>query len=334
MKLKVEGLRFKVNKAMLWLVAIALLSTTNWQLATAQQATPSISVVLRADSTNLNMGDPIQVSLSVKHAKGQQVVLPTVADTLGSMEVSSASGIDTSAIGNDITLVRTYTVAAYDSGTYHAGPVQVLYKSSTGSTDTAYSNVLYFAVTTLDVDTTKPIMDIKPPLEVPYVWQEFTYYIIGGALLLVLLIAAYFLYQFYKKNKPVVQERYKPKDAAHVWARKELKKLEEEQLWQKGEVKQYYSRLTEILRLYLEYRYGWMGIESTTEELEAEVSMYDINAVAKGLMFETLRTADLVKFAKMLPMPDVHTKSLQNVRQFVEMTALIENDKDNKSNVR
>jgi hypothetical protein len=334
MKLKVEGLRLKVSKAMLWLVAIAFLSTINSQQATAQQTTASVSVILRADSTELNMGDPVQVSLTIKHPKGTQITFPAIGDTLGSMEVSSASGIDTSAIGNDITLLRTYTVAAYDSGTYHAGPVQVLYKSSTGSTDTAYSNVLYFAVATLDVDTTKPIMDIKPPLEVPYVWQEFAYHILGGALLLVLLIAAYFLYQFYKKNKPVVEERYKPKDAAHVWARKELKKLEEEQLWQKGEVKHYYSRLTEILRLYLEYRYGWMGIESTTEELEAEVGMYDINTVAKGLMFETLRTADLVKFAKMLPMPDVHTKALQNVRQFVEMTALIENDKDNKSNVR
>lgn len=326
MRLKIKSLKLKVGKPFILMVmATLMLSTVN-----SQQTTPSISVVLRADSTKLNMGEPVNVSLSIKHPKNVVVLFPTVADTLGNMEVSSASAIDTSAEGENIMFTRTYAVAAYDSGTYHAGPVAVVYKNANGNNDTALSNTLSFSVLTLDVDTTKPIKDIKPPLEIPYVWQEFTYHIIGGSLLLVLLIAAYFLYQFYKKNKPVVQERYKPKDAAHIWARKELKKLEEEQLWQKEEVKQYYSKLTEILRLYLEYRYGWLAIESTTEELEAEAGMYDINAVAKALMLETLRTADLVKFAKLLPMPDVHVKALQNVRQFVEMTAQVENEKDTK----
>lgn len=317
MKLKVESLRFKVGKAVLWLMAIVLLSTINWQLATAQ-----VSVLLRADSTDLNMGDPVQISLSIKHPKGTQFTFPTVGDTIGSMEVSSASAIDTSAEGNNTVLTRKYIIAAYDSGTYHAGPVQVLYKNSTGGNDTIYSNVIDFTVNTLDVDTTKPIKAIKPPLEVPYVWHEFTYYIIGGVLLLVLLITAFFLYRFYKKNKPAEEKRYRPKESAHAWARRELKKLEDEQLWQKDEVKKYYSRLTEILRLYVEYRFHWMAIEETTEEMQAEVHKYGINDVGKALMFETLRTADLVKFAKMLPAPDVHSKALQNVRQFVEMTAL------------
>lgn len=318
MSLKVECLKLKDGRPFLLMVAAVLfLSTINCQLVTAQ-----VSALLRADSIELIMGDPVQVSLTIKHPNGAQVTFPIVDDTLGSMEVSSISAIDTSTEGNNTILTRKYMLAAYDSGEYHAGPVQVLYKDKVGGADTFYSNVIDFTVTTLDIDTTKPIKAIKPPLEVPYVWQEFTYCIIGGVLLLAVLVAGFFLYRIYKKNKPAEEKRYRPKESAHAWARRELKKLEEEQLWQKGEVKKYYSRLTEILRLYLEYRFYWMAIESTTEEMQVEVHKYGINDVGKALMFETLRTADLVKFAKLLPAPDVHTQALQNVRQFVEMTAL------------
>jgi hypothetical protein len=78
------------------------------------------------------------------------------------------------------------------------------------------------------------------------------------------------------KRKPLVIERPKPRDPAHIWAKKELKKLEEEKLWQKEEIKLYYSQLTYILRMYLEYRYNWLALESTTEKISEEISAYDI----------------------------------------------------------
>lgn len=321
------GYMLDVNRLCLFAL-ICILSTGNMQLATAQ----SVSATLRVDSTEIMIGDPVHVNLSIKYSKGLQPTWPAITDTLGNMEVFEVSKLDTITDANSITLSRTYTVSAYDSGTYHAGPVQVLYKNSAGIIYTLYSNEEIITVTTLDVDTTKPIKAIKPPLEVPYVWQEFTYHIIGISGLIVLLIIGYLLWKRYKNNKPVAEERPRPKEPAHVWARKELKKLEEEKLWQNDNVKQYYSRLTDILRLYLEYRYNWQAIESTTEEITAELPNYDINSVGKNLMLDTLRAADLVKFAKMMPAPDANTKAMDNVKQFVELTAQVEavNEVNNK----
>lgn len=304
-----------------------ILSIGLMQRATAQ----SVSATLRVDSTEIMIGDPVHVNLSVKYSKGTLVTLPNIKDTIGNMEVSEASKLDTIIEGNSITLSRTYTVSAYDSGEYHAGPVQVLYKNRLGLIDTLFSNQEIVTVNTLDVDTTKPIKAIKTPLEVPYKWQEFTYYIIGGAGLIIALLIGYLLWRRYKKNKPAVEERPRPKEPAHVWARKELKKLEEEKLWQNDNVKQYYSRLTDILRLYLEYRYDWQAIESTTEEITAELPKYEINDIGKNLMLDTLRAADLVKFAKMMPAPDANTKAMDNVKQFVEMTALVEENNEAKN---
>lgn len=290
----------------------------------------SISATLKADSNEITIGDHLKIRLTVKHSKDLKVSLPRLVDTLGSMEIVSDSKTDTLTEGNNIELSKLYTVSAYDSGEFHAGPFKVYFTTSTGIMDSLLSNEVPVTVNTLEVDTSKPIKPIKAPLEIPYTWQEFTYYIIAGTALLVLLVAAWLLWKRYKKNKPAVVERPKPKDPAHVWAKKELKKLDEEKLWQKDEVKLYYSRLTDILRMYLEYRYEWLALESTTEEISAEIDKYAINDVAKKLLLDTLRSADLVKFAKMLPAPDANNKAMEQARNFVDVTALTETKPEDK----
>jgi hypothetical protein len=213
-----------------------------------------------------------------------------------------------------------YTVSAYDSGDFHAGPVIVYFKNSTGIVDSVLTNDIQITAGAPAVDLDKPFKDIKAPLEVPYSWREFVPYIIGLAVLLVAIIAGIILYRKYRNNKPVVVERPKPKDPPHIWARKELKKLEEEKLWQKDEVKQYYSRLTDVLRMYLEYRYDWFALESTTEEIEAELPKYKLKDKACESLLAILRAADLVKFAKMIPMPDANIKAMENAYKFIDFT--------------
>lgn len=289
-----------------------------------------VSATLRADSTQIQIGDHLNIRLTVKHPNNLVVPLPVVADTLGNLELVSVSKIDTSTEADKKILSQLYTVSAYDSGEYHAGPVKVYFKNSTGELDSVLSNDIPVLVNTLDVDTTKPFKAIKAPLDVPYSWREFIYYIIGGVLLLIAIVAGILLYKKYKKQKPVVVERPKPKDPAHIWARKELKKLEEEKLWQGDQVKLYYSRLTDILRLYLEYRYNWFALESTTEEIQNEIANYNLKEKAKENLLSILRAADLVKFAKMIPMPDANIRAMESAYKFIDFTEPNENKEEKK----
>jgi hypothetical protein len=189
-----------------------------------------------------------------------------------------------------------------------------------GGVDSVLSNDIPVFVSTLPVDTTRPFKPIKAPLAVPFSWREFLPYIIGAILILILLIALFVLYLRYQKQKPVTPARALPKDPAHIWARKELKKLEDEKLWQKGQVKLYYSRLTDILRLYLEYRFKWLALESTTEEIEADIDNYNMKEKAKENLLKILRTADLVKFAKMLPDPENNINAMESAGKFIDFT--------------
>ena len=286
-----------------------------------QTSYSQFSASLRADSSQIRIGDFLKIRLSVSHPLHQDVSFPVIKDTLGNLEVISVSSIDTSVQQDKKILSQLFTVSAYDSGEFHAGPVGIFFKGSNGDLDSVFSNDVAVLVNTLNVDTAKPFKPIKAPLDVPYSWREFLPYIIGGFWLIVLIaVAAYFMWREQKKKKPVVYERPRPKDPAHIWARKELKKLEEEKLWQQDQVKIYYSRLTNILRLYLEYRYGWYAMESTTEEIQDEVGGYNLKEKAKENLFSILRTADLVKFAKLQPMPDVNIKSMVSAYKLIDFT--------------
>ena len=54
-------------------------------------------------------------------------------------------------------------------------------------------------------------------------------------------------------------------------SKKQIRQLEEAQLWQNNQAKQYYFRLSEIIREYLESRYGFLALESTTPEVLREI---------------------------------------------------------------
>ena len=284
-------------------------------------AQTTVSAILTADSNHILIGDHLNVKLTLKHPAGLKIAMPVVKDSVGNMAFISASKIDTVNEPTLQTYSQTYIISAFVSGQFHAGPIAVPFKNSTGATDTLFSNIVVVNVNTVPVDTMMPIKPIKGPLAVPYAWQEFVLYVLGALLLLLLIIGGIILYEKYTREKPGVSNaRPIPKDPAHIWARKELKKLEDDKLWQKDQAKLYYSRLTEILRLYLEYRFSWLALESTTGEIENAINNYQMKEKAKDNLLQILRAADLVKFAKLLPAPEANIKAMESAYKFIDLT--------------
>ena len=295
-----------------------------WSAAAAQD----ITATLKADSNHIVIGDFLKATLTVRFPNDYKVVMPAPADTVGKMEWVRSSKVDTSLADHYLTLSQVYTVSAYDSGKFRLGPQQIVYKNPAGVIDTLLTDSVLVSVTTLPVDTTKAIKPIKSPLKVPYSWNEFIPYFIGVGVAALIAVALIYYLRRRKKKPPVVIERPKPRDPPHLWAKKELKKLEEEKLWQKDRVKEYYSRLTDILRLYLEYRFRWFALESTTEEISGRIGDYDIGEEAREKLHAILASADLVKFAKLLPVPNENDQAMRNAVSFVELTAQAETRKE------
>ncbi|MCY7410759.1 MAG: hypothetical protein LH473_10830 [Chitinophagales bacterium] len=294
----------------------------------------NISATLKADSTHILIGDFLNLKLNINFSNDLIVSMPKVTDSIGHMELVKASTIDTSINNNSTTLSQSFIVSAYDSGNYFAGPQKIYFKTKSGAIDSLITDSILITVRTIAVDTSKAFKPIKPPLEVPYSWQEFIPLYIGGFILVASIIALILYVRYRRKNrKPKIIERPKPKDLPHVWARRELKKLEEEKLWQQDEVKKYYSRLTDILRLYLEYRFNWLALESTTEEIKEQINSYSMNVEAKNLLLKMLSNADMVKFAKIIPAPATNIKSVESAFHFIDLTEQKDLKTEEKINV-
>src|SRR5690606_308477 len=100
-------------------------------------------------------------------------------------------------------------------------------------------------VQTVPVDTTKPFKPIKGIMAVETSWQDYIWWIAGGILALVAIgLIVYFL----RRKKPAIPPPPPAPQPAHERALQQLEALEREALWQGGEVKAYYVRLTDILR--------------------------------------------------------------------------------------
>lgn len=279
-----------------------------------------VTASLKADSTQIQIGDHLKLHLAVKGPKNFVAAWDAHAPLIGTMESVGWTTGKADTVQNFVIMSQDIIVSAYDSGEFHAGPVPVYVKNNRNLWDTIYTEDVLVTVTSFDVDTAKPFKPIKAPLEVKYLWSEFLYYYIFGALVLITVIVWILLIRKFSKIQVQSVRRPRPKDPAHIWARKELKKLEDDKLWQQGQVKLYYSRLTDIIRLYLEFRFNWNAMESTTDEIADEISKYQINDVAKNLLLEVLRGADLVKFAKMIPEAGVNTKAMNGAVDFIEVT--------------
>ena len=101
------------------------------------------------------------------------------------------------------------------------------------------------------------------------------------------------------------------------WALEELNKLEAKGLWQNGKAKAYFSELDEILKIFLERKFGLKALESTAEELIVKIKPLCKEERHFNNLKNSLRLSAMVKFARQQSLPEENVQALDAVRDFV-----------------
>ncbi|MBE0678480.1 MAG: hypothetical protein IH592_06920 [Bacteroidales bacterium] len=286
-----------------------------------------IKVTSSPDTAIILIGDQTRFTVTAKIPAGTPAELNTVTDTLaGKIIILSRSPRDTvlSSDGN-LTITDRYLVTAFDSGAYTIPPFYAEMVSG-DSLLRYYSDYSFLTVLRPDVtppDTTDVIFDIIGPRSAPVTFAEVLPWLV---IALIAGIVLFVLARFLPRNplrrfvRPAA-----PPEPADVIALRELKALMDEELWQKGEVKEYYSRLSDITRRYIDNRYGISSPELTTDET---VRMLQKAAVTTGgqmsLVKDLLSLSDMVKFAKYVPDSGLHEKYHADAVRFVKETRVAE----------
>jgi len=266
-----------------------------------------VSVTAAFDTSRIFIGDQINFSVTIDQPSGLKLSIPLLRDSLTrKVEILSGPLIDTAEIDADkIRITEKYLVTSFDSGFYMVDPIFAEIADS-GGVKRFYSDYSILEVARVKLtppDTSAKIFDIVGPQRAPLTLGEILPWVLMAFLT---AAAVWLILRLIKKFKKTRKEIIEPAitEPAHVIAFRELEKLRGEKLWQAGEIKKYYTRLTEIIRQYLENRFKVYSLELTTSEtLEALVRSGFRKNESYNLLKSVLTAADLVKFAKYKPDP-------------------------------
>lgn len=287
---------------------------------------PARGQLIRVESLvsrdSLLIGEQIDYILRIDADRELEFILPAIQDTLSStLEVISRFPADTAVVEGRTVVEQRFTITGFEAGSQIVPSQEVLYRRG-GSLDTARSMPLIINLYDPPVDTTQLIKPIKPPINTPLSFREVLPWAAAGLGGLFLVGAAWwFIRRYLRRKKDPEGFSSKPMEPAHVIAFRELDRLKKEKLWDRGEVKQYYTRLTEITRHYIEQQYAIPAMESTTEEiLHAFSQANPDDSLLDEILKELLELADLVKFAREDPLPVDNQTNLNNAYIFVQKT--------------
>lgn len=288
--------------------------------AGAQNARPTVKAELSADSVAI--GDQITLSVEVTKDIVQRIDFPTFENGMMSerIEVLHEQGPDTlSRDGRVVKLLKRYLLTTFDEGIYPLGRFPVLYADK-NIIDTLYSaDSLVFQVGTFAIDSTSALRDIKMPRKVPVKFGEFSLYLLWALLGLAAAVALVWVVWRKWRRKPVFGHA-KPQDPPHVVAIRELEALHHQKVWQNNKHKLYYTRLTDIIREYIDGRYGVGAMEMTSDKILESLREYGLSQKSFEDLSRLLSTADLVKFAKHIPDVEENENAYTDAYYFVEET--------------
>jgi hypothetical protein len=287
----------------------------------------SVSVEATIHPIDILIGEQTQVKVTATMKEGSVAVFPVYKPTepiIPGVEVLASEDQGVHATDNGyVERSVVYTLTSFDDTLYYLPPFVVNvdgkpYKSKS----------LALKVLTVEVDTLHPEQFFGPKSvqDNPFLWSEWKSPFWLSVLLLVLMAVGYYLYLRFRDNKPIIATiRIVKRLLPHQKAMKEIEELRVERKGMGDDSqesqKEYYTKLTDTLRRYIEERYGFSAMEMTSTEI-IERLMKAPDSKSLDELRQLFQTADLVKFAKYSTLINENDANLMSAIEFINETKL------------
>jgi hypothetical protein len=289
------------------------------------------SISAELDTNVIKLGGQTKLRLRVEHTKDVTVAFPEFKDSIAAhIEIVEEHKLDTVSekVTTFIKTEKSYTITSFDSGYWVIPSIRVIMNNDTSKF--LETEPVMLEVKGVTLDPMKEENDIKEPLSLPITWKEIL--MIAGIILLIIgIISGVSLYLlFFRKKKMKITELFQPKPfSAHEKALGLLEQLRKKKLWENNQVKLYHSELTDIIRGYIDERFGVSSPEQVSDEtLAAMIDKVDESTFMK--LKQMLLLADMVKFAKAQPLPNENELSMNHGVDFVNVTKAVEIKEEKK----
>lgn len=280
-----------------------------------------VRVEARVDKEEVFIGDRVRYSIDVFSKKpGLEVEFPQAEGRFGEFVAGSAQReISRWPFAEERRSIE-YILTSYEPGSRVIEPLSVRVRFPGGQWREIKTGRVAVAVRSVlagrkDVND---IRDIKDPLALRESRLRAVALIVAG-FAAAWALAALLIRKIRSRGERIV---IRP---AHEIAYEELRDIKNRGLIAQGKSKEYFTRLSNCIRRYLENRFSLRAPEMTTEEFLGSVRESGfLTSVQKALLKEFLSGCDMVKFAKYGPAHEEIESSFQTAKSFVDQTKTVE----------
>lgn len=272
------------------------------------------------DSIAILIGQQARMTLAVTARHDAKIVWPRFKPSqflVPGVEVVEQHDGEVTEVDGMTKVSHVYTLTSFDEKLYAIPALTVKVDGRTFK-----GSQLALKVLTVPVDTLHP-NQFFPPKDVqdnPFLWSEWRMVFWLSIVVVMLCLLTGYLYVRLKKNKPIIARikivRHVP---AHQKALHEIEEIKASHMANSENQKEYYTRLTDTLRKYIEERFGFNAMEMTSNEIICRLRE---TGDQKGIdeLHELFETADLVKFAKHNALINENDLNLVNAAKFIDET--------------
>jgi len=296
-----------------------------------------VAMQVWAEPGGVTVGQRVKLTIEVTALAGVEVRMPQLKGTVGAFAVRAAHTPPDVPEGGRRRFTHTYELDTFATGDVEIPAVSIGFTDRRPEADETGQGVegelagepLTIRVSSVLAGNEQPadFRDIKSPVDVPVDsplaarWLLWTTVIAAAAAAIVIVV----LLARRRKHKAAAERIVPP----HEWASAQLVALAEEQLIEQSRFHEFYFRLTDIVRQYIERRFSIMAPEQTTNEFLLQTRTSPVlTDEHRELLGGFLRAADMVKFARHQPTADEAERAFAGARTFVDETAPPEPDSE------
>ena len=281
------------------------------------------------DSTTLFIGDQTDLHLRATSEVGEQVQMPVLGEHLiPGIEIVDRTIVDTTTLSDGRVQYNQYlTLTSFEDSLFYIEPLPFV-----SGDDTVWSESLMLnVVQPFEMDSTDmAITDIKGIYRAPIWWWGFLRWVLLALAVAGVGVGGYYLITYLRNrfgDASATDVPTEPLRPAEEVALEKLDAIREQKIWQSGQVKEYHTQLTDVVREYIARRFEVSSTEQTSDEtLRAMRGLLSDKKELYEDLRKMLTLADLVKFAKWTTTPDENELSLRSAYAFVKETTPIEEE--------
>lgn len=275
---------------------------------------PSVKTFI--DKSDILIGEPVKYKVTASYpGKDFKVQWFTIPDSVAHFEVVERGKIDSSTNNNTTLLEQTITITSFDSGKWNTPALKINFTPvKKDATLNIYTDSIAINVRYAPADTTNQLRDIKPIMEVKI--ADYLWYYVGGVILLALILA-YVLWRYFKRKKVSGKKIFQSGVSPYDEAMQSFKKLQQLNLQNPDEVKQYHVKMAEIFKWYISRKQQINIMNKTTGDVLVHLSENKMPNESITNAATALRCGDAVKFAKYLPADTESMECLNKLKDII-----------------